>query len=414
MSKSGSDVGRSNYDALDFLIDSSRNAHALSREHQQQQQYQQARPLSELTPHQPRFSFSSDLESVGKLVVPANVADSDALVDALAGQLAIQFTAVQSAVSKLKTQFMEEVGFIQSFIDNAGKMADAQSNQLSALFDAINNVARANEAKISQLYQSIDASTQMLTQTQTSSTGSFLASIANLPSRQNVATIPTTNSNLGSMLLHASRSPSGDQHSSVGTGNTDYVVALEEPHQKQQQLTHAMAVAYLSEDTKPIDTSKFVVRVHGVAPSTREHDILSFFSGLSIVPHGVLISNDDTGLYSDAFVEFADESSFHNALGRNKSLLGHRQVDLSPTTRDEVLNQNRKSYKPSSSSSASASSSYSRSADGNDRDNDLDRDRARSSSGSRGGLSFGEQLIADANFPGGVLPASVCVLSFSM
>lgn len=85
------------------------------------------------------------------------------------------------------------------------------------------------------------------------------------------------------------------------------------------------------------ESSDCVVRLRGLPYSSSEADIVQFFSGLDIVQNGITIVADHQGRNSgQAYVEFASQQAFEEALRKDRELIGNRYIEVFPSRKDDI------------------------------------------------------------------------------
>uniref|UniRef100_A0A1A8KZS8 G-rich RNA sequence binding factor 1 n=1 Tax=Nothobranchius kuhntae TaxID=321403 RepID=A0A1A8KZS8_NOTKU len=90
---------------------------------------------------------------------------------------------------------------------------------------------------------------------------------------------------------------------------------------------------------KPSDTraDNAVVLLRGLPFSCKEDDIINFFSGLDIAEGGITIVADNRGKNSgDAFVQFSSVEEANKALQRDREFIGHRYIEVFPSSRSQI------------------------------------------------------------------------------
>jgi len=72
-----------------------------------------------------------------------------------------------------------------------------------------------------------------------------------------------------------------------------------------------------------------VVKLRGLPFGCTKEEIAHFFSGLEIVPNGIMLPADDQGRNSgEAFVQFASPEIAERSFGKDKELIGHRYIEI--------------------------------------------------------------------------------------
>ncbi|XP_068920676.1 heterogeneous nuclear ribonucleoprotein H-like [Petaurus breviceps papuanus] len=90
--------------------------------------------------------------------------------------------------------------------------------------------------------------------------------------------------------------------------------------------------------TNSLDTaSDGYVRLRGLPFSCNKEDIIQFFSGLDIMPNGIMLPVDSQGRNSgEAFVQFASQEIAEKALKKDKERIGHRYIEIFKSSQAEV------------------------------------------------------------------------------
>ncbi|KAL8597449.1 hypothetical protein ACOMHN_050947 [Nucella lapillus] len=72
-----------------------------------------------------------------------------------------------------------------------------------------------------------------------------------------------------------------------------------------------------------------VVKLRGVPFGCSKEEIAQFFTGLEIVPNGIMLPEDRLGRSTgEAFVQFASQEIAERALGKHKDRIGHRYIEI--------------------------------------------------------------------------------------
>ncbi|XP_068622448.1 heterogeneous nuclear ribonucleoprotein H [Battus philenor] len=80
-----------------------------------------------------------------------------------------------------------------------------------------------------------------------------------------------------------------------------------------------------------------IVKLRGLPFGCSKEEIVQFFDGLPVAPDGVHLLYDYTGRASgEAFVHFVDKGSAQEALDRDREKIGHRYIEVFPSSADEV------------------------------------------------------------------------------
>lgn len=83
-----------------------------------------------------------------------------------------------------------------------------------------------------------------------------------------------------------------------------------------------------------------VVRLRGLPFSCTMADIKQFFSGLEIVDNGITFIEGRQGRNTgQAFVQFSSEEAANEALQRDREVIGHRYIEVFPSTLSEVFSR---------------------------------------------------------------------------
>ncbi|KAM9033991.1 heterogeneous nuclear ribonucleoprotein H [Sarcophilus harrisii] len=79
------------------------------------------------------------------------------------------------------------------------------------------------------------------------------------------------------------------------------------------------------------------VRLRGLPFNCNKEDIVQFFSGLEIMPNGIMLQVDFRGRNSgEAFVQFASQEIAEKALKKHKERMGHRYIEIFKSSQAEV------------------------------------------------------------------------------
>jgi len=82
-----------------------------------------------------------------------------------------------------------------------------------------------------------------------------------------------------------------------------------------------------------------VVKLRGLPFSATKQDVMDFFGGLEIESNGVLMINDFQGRpKGECYVQFTTTAGSTKGLEKNKSNMGHRYIEVFPSTMDEARN----------------------------------------------------------------------------
>ncbi|XP_013167748.1 PREDICTED: heterogeneous nuclear ribonucleoprotein F [Papilio xuthus] len=80
-----------------------------------------------------------------------------------------------------------------------------------------------------------------------------------------------------------------------------------------------------------------IVKLRGLPFGCSKEEIIQFFDGLMVAPDGVHLLYDYTGRASgEAFVHFVDKGNAQEALNRDREKIGHRYIEVFPSSADEV------------------------------------------------------------------------------
>ncbi|CAK9300443.1 unnamed protein product [Gordionus sp. m RMFG-2023] len=72
----------------------------------------------------------------------------------------------------------------------------------------------------------------------------------------------------------------------------------------------------------------FVVRLRGLPYKCTTEEIETFFTGLDIIPNGIMVPKDEEGRCTEAFVQFKDSISYESGLKKHKEKMGHRYIEV--------------------------------------------------------------------------------------
>lgn len=90
-----------------------------------------------------------------------------------------------------------------------------------------------------------------------------------------------------------------------------------------------------------------VVRLRGLPFTCTKADIEQFFSGLEIVDNGITFIEGRQGRNTgQAFVQFSSKEAAVEALRRDREVIGHRYIEVFPSTLSEVLSRRTTSAPP--------------------------------------------------------------------
>jgi len=85
------------------------------------------------------------------------------------------------------------------------------------------------------------------------------------------------------------------------------------------------------------DPNDAVVKLRGLPWEATKDDITTFFSGLSIKPHGITITMNQEGRASgDAYVEFTSSDQVEKAIEKNKEKMGHRYIEVFNSSKSDI------------------------------------------------------------------------------
>ncbi|XP_003745268.1 heterogeneous nuclear ribonucleoprotein F [Galendromus occidentalis] len=80
-----------------------------------------------------------------------------------------------------------------------------------------------------------------------------------------------------------------------------------------------------------------IVRLRGIPFGCSKEEIANFFSGLEIVPNGIVIPVDFNGRTAgDAYVQFASKEAAEKALEKHKERIGHRYIEIFKSSLSEM------------------------------------------------------------------------------
>ncbi|XP_076458903.1 heterogeneous nuclear ribonucleoprotein F-like [Babylonia areolata] len=72
-----------------------------------------------------------------------------------------------------------------------------------------------------------------------------------------------------------------------------------------------------------------IVKLRGLPFGCSKEEIAQFFTGLEIVPNGIMLPEDRLGRSTgEAFVQFASQAIAERALGKHKERIGHRYIEV--------------------------------------------------------------------------------------
>ncbi|KAL5018011.1 hypothetical protein ScPMuIL_003733 [Solemya velum] len=76
-------------------------------------------------------------------------------------------------------------------------------------------------------------------------------------------------------------------------------------------------------------SNEAVVRLRGLPFGCSKEEIAQFFTGLEIVPNGIMLPEDRQGRSTgEAYVQFANQEIAERALGKHKERIGHRYIEI--------------------------------------------------------------------------------------
>ncbi|XP_072243450.1 G-rich sequence factor 1 [Leuresthes tenuis] len=102
------------------------------------------------------------------------------------------------------------------------------------------------------------------------------------------------------------------------------------------EVTNSDAEAILKKTVQTL-AADGVVLMRGLPFSCTEDDIADFFSGLDIVENGITIVRDFRGRNSgEAFVQFTSQEAADEALKKDRELIGHRYIEVFPSSSDKI------------------------------------------------------------------------------
>jgi len=85
------------------------------------------------------------------------------------------------------------------------------------------------------------------------------------------------------------------------------------------------------------DSGENCVRLRGLPFECNRDDIVKFFDGCEIGTNGILMTSDYMGRSSgEAFIQFVDNESYTRGLGKNKESIGHRYIEVFPSSMAEA------------------------------------------------------------------------------
>ncbi|XP_041362395.1 heterogeneous nuclear ribonucleoprotein H3-like isoform X2 [Gigantopelta aegis] len=80
-----------------------------------------------------------------------------------------------------------------------------------------------------------------------------------------------------------------------------------------------------------------VVRLRGLPFGCSKEEIAQFFTGLEIVPNGIMLPEDRQGRSTgEAYVQFATQEIAERALGKHKERIGHRYIEIFKSSLSEA------------------------------------------------------------------------------
>ncbi|VDI25667.1 heterogeneous nuclear ribonucleoprotein F/H [Mytilus galloprovincialis] len=87
-------------------------------------------------------------------------------------------------------------------------------------------------------------------------------------------------------------------------------------------------------------TQDAVVRLRGLPFGCSKEEIAQFFTGLEIVPNGIMLPEDRQGRSTgDAYVQFASPDLCEKALLKHKERIGHRYIEIFKSSLNEAYGQ---------------------------------------------------------------------------
>ncbi|KAK6170836.1 hypothetical protein SNE40_019135 [Patella caerulea] len=79
------------------------------------------------------------------------------------------------------------------------------------------------------------------------------------------------------------------------------------------------------------------VRLRGLPFGCSKEEIAQFFTGLEIVPNGIMLPEDRQGRSTgEAYVQFSNQSIAEKALGKHKERIGHRYIEIFKSSLSEA------------------------------------------------------------------------------
>lgn len=112
------------------------------------------------------------------------------------------------------------------------------------------------------------------------------------------------------------------------------------------EVTNRDAEVILKEAVQAVG-KRTVVRIRGLPYSCTKADIEQFFSGLEIVDNGITFIDTLEGRNTgQAFVQFSSEKAADEALQRDRETIGHRYIEVFPSTISEVFSRRTSSSPP--------------------------------------------------------------------
>jgi len=86
-----------------------------------------------------------------------------------------------------------------------------------------------------------------------------------------------------------------------------------------------------------------VVKLRGLPFGCTKEEIAHFFSGMEIVPNGIMLPADDQGRnHGEAFVQFASPEIAERSFEKDKERIGHRYIEIFKSDLNEANNMSRK------------------------------------------------------------------------
>uniref|UniRef100_A0A3Q2PGW2 G-rich RNA sequence binding factor 1 n=1 Tax=Fundulus heteroclitus TaxID=8078 RepID=A0A3Q2PGW2_FUNHE len=113
------------------------------------------------------------------------------------------------------------------------------------------------------------------------------------------------------------------------------------------EVTNADAEVILKRETRGEDG---VVLLRGLPFSSSEDDVVRFFSDLKIAEDGITIVTNSRGRNSgEAYVQFSSQAEADRALQKHRELMGHRYIEVFPSSRADVQSARKRlaSWNPS-------------------------------------------------------------------